>query len=81
MKAISESTGRGLAIVKADLKKEGDLGLVAMVGQPVATIGHLLTRGTAFEEQPKDPLQTKALDGTFRLQEPQGDRDKLWPLC
>ncbi|KAG1893297.1 ATP-dependent DNA ligase [Suillus fuscotomentosus] len=31
IKAISESTGRGgLATVKADLKKEGDLGLVAM---------------------------------------------------
>ena len=31
IKAISESTGRSLATVKADLKKEGDLGLVAMV--------------------------------------------------
>ncbi|KAF8140277.1 ATP-dependent DNA ligase [Boletus edulis] len=29
VKAISESTGRSLAVVKADLKKEGDLGLVA----------------------------------------------------
>lgn len=32
IKAISESTGRSLATIKADLKKEGDLGLVAMVG-------------------------------------------------
>ena len=31
IKAIGESTGRGLATIKADLKKEGDLGLVAMV--------------------------------------------------
>ena len=31
IKAISVSTGRSLATVKADLKKEGDLGLVAMV--------------------------------------------------
>lgn len=31
IKAISESTGRSLATIKADLKKEGDLGLVAMV--------------------------------------------------
>lgn len=31
VKAIGESTGRSLAIIKADLKKEGDLGLVAMV--------------------------------------------------
>ncbi|EIW86741.1 ATP-dependent DNA ligase [Coniophora puteana RWD-64-598 SS2] len=30
IKAISESTGRSLATVKADLKKEGDLGLVAL---------------------------------------------------
>jgi DNA ligase 1 len=31
IKAIAESTGRSLAVIKADLKKEGDLGLVAMV--------------------------------------------------
>lgn len=31
IKAIGESTGRSLATIKADLKKEGDLGLVAMV--------------------------------------------------
>ena len=31
IKAIGESTGRSIATVKADLKKEGDLGLVAMV--------------------------------------------------
>ncbi|KAH9944352.1 ATP-dependent DNA ligase [Epithele typhae] len=30
IKAITESTGRSTAVVKADLKKEGDLGLVAM---------------------------------------------------
>lgn len=32
IKAISESTGRKPQSVKDDLKKEGDLGLVAMVG-------------------------------------------------
>jgi DNA ligase 1 len=31
VKAISESSGRSAAKVKSDLKKEGDLGLVAMV--------------------------------------------------
>jgi hypothetical protein len=31
IKAIAESTGRSLAVIKADLKREGDLGLVAMV--------------------------------------------------
>ncbi|CCL99545.1 uncharacterized protein FIBRA_01563 [Fibroporia radiculosa] len=30
IKAIGESTGRSLAVVKSELKKEGDLGLVAM---------------------------------------------------
>ncbi|KAF8622465.1 hypothetical protein AX15_006986 [Amanita polypyramis BW_CC] len=30
IKAIAESTGRSLSIIKADLKREGDLGLVAM---------------------------------------------------
>ncbi|KAJ6604634.1 ATP-dependent DNA ligase [Mycena vulgaris] len=30
IKAIGESTGRSIAVIKADLKKEGDLGLVAM---------------------------------------------------
>jgi len=30
IKAIGESTGRSIAVVKADLKREGDLGLVAM---------------------------------------------------
>ncbi|ESK86638.1 dna ligase [Moniliophthora roreri MCA 2997] len=30
IKAIAESTGRSLATIKGDLKKEGDLGLVAM---------------------------------------------------
>lgn len=33
IKAIGESTGRGNAVIKADLKKEGDLGLVAMASQ------------------------------------------------
>jgi hypothetical protein len=30
IKAIGESTGRSLTQIKTDLKKEGDLGLVAM---------------------------------------------------
>jgi DNA ligase N terminus len=34
IKAIGESTGRSLQLIKADLKKEGDLGLVAMVSEP-----------------------------------------------
>ncbi|KAI0308878.1 DNA ligase I, partial [Amylostereum chailletii] len=33
IKAIGESTGRSIAVVKASLKKEGDLGLVAMASK------------------------------------------------
>jgi DNA ligase-1 len=32
MKAIADSTGRNVKQIKEDLKKEGDLGKVAMVG-------------------------------------------------
>lgn len=42
IKAIGESTGRSLSIVKADLKKEGDLGLVAMVSASFSSIDDLL---------------------------------------
>lgn len=34
VKAIGESTGRSVTIIKADLQREGDLGLVAMVSYP-----------------------------------------------
>ena len=37
IKAIGESTGRSLSLIKADLKKDGDLGLVAMVVQILAS--------------------------------------------
>lgn len=38
IKAITDSTGRSGAQVKADLKKEGDLGLVAMVCAQTPTL-------------------------------------------
>ncbi|EJT98065.1 ATP-dependent DNA ligase [Dacryopinax primogenitus] len=43
-KAIAESTGRSLAKIKADLKKEGDLGLVAMMSRN--------TQPTMFKPKP-----------------------------
>ena len=43
LKAIGESAGRSLSLVKADLKKEGDLGLVAMVSTGLLTLGSKLT--------------------------------------
>jgi DNA ligase 1 len=42
IKAITDSTGRSNALVKADLKKEGDLGLVAMVAPQTASSFSLL---------------------------------------
>jgi len=42
IKAIGESTGRSLQVIKAELKKEGDLGLVAMVS---GSVGDRNTRG------------------------------------
>ncbi|KZT50475.1 DNA ligase I [Calocera cornea HHB12733] len=43
-KAIAESTGRSLAKIKADLRKEGDLGLVAMMSRN--------TQPTMFKPKP-----------------------------
>ena len=38
IKAIAESTGRSLNLIKADLKREGDLGLVAMVSLNIPVV-------------------------------------------
>lgn len=67
IKAISESTGRSLAIVKADLKKEGDLGLVASARMQYFHLAALMTRIHSIElqSQPEDAIQTQVLDGSF----------------
>src|SRR5258708_29814292 len=44
VKAIGESTGRSLQLIKADLKKEGDLGLVAMVRNYYLLCRHMSRR-------------------------------------
>ena len=41
IKAISESTGRSISTLKAELKKEGDLGLVAMVCRRILAPDHV----------------------------------------
>jgi len=60
IKAIGESTGRSLSLIKADLKKDGDLGLVAMVLCRLfvfpSTI--LFTQLTELQKQSKDVIQT-----------------------
>ena len=60
VKAIGESTGRSLNLVKADLKKEGDLGLVAMVRDFLTLENHVndlqqnskSTQKTLFKPKP-----------------------------
>jgi DNA ligase N terminus len=81
IKAIAESTGRSLAVIKADLKKEGDLGLVAMVCLGPTIHGGNLIACPALEELPENSIQTKALDSAFRLLSAEGHCPDLWKLC
>ena len=79
IKAIGESTGRSLATVKAELKKEGDLGLVAMVSTGCIYAHPIqLTYGTEFQEQPEDFVQTEAHDTFDSVQELEGDCSQQW---
>ncbi|KAG6890419.1 hypothetical protein C0995_008773 [Termitomyces sp. Mi166 len=60
VKAIAESTGRSIAVIKADLQREGDLGLVAM-----ASLSHSNRRNQPetipleLQKLSKDPVQAK----------------------
>lgn len=74
LKAIGESTGRSLAVVKSDLKRDGDLGLVAMVPSRFYWFVLMLTISTAFEEQSENSIQAEASHSPFRVQEPERDR-------
>lgn len=68
LKAIGESTGRSLSLVKADLKKEGDLGLVAMVSTEKLTFGSRLISLIELKKQPKDYFQAKTSHSSIRVQ-------------
>lgn len=60
LKAIGESTGRNLSTIKSDLKKEGDLGLVAMVFSFLVTMSLWESHPfiPALQKQPEDVVQT-----------------------
>lgn len=77
IKAIGESTGRSLAVIKSDLKKEGDLGLVAMVSLawvPVFQGGLIRDRAIQeLEEQPKDYFQAQTTHSPFCLHASEGN--------
>jgi hypothetical protein len=81
IKAIGESTGRSLQLIKADLKKEGDLGLVAMVSK-LSTVTHsnTLTFLKELQKYAKDPVQAKAAHGSFRVLKLKGDRSQCRSL-
>lgn len=81
IKAIGESTGRSLSLIKADLKKEGDLGLVAMVHAHLYVHStFFLTHFTELQKQSEDAIQTQAFDGTIRFFQSTGYCPLLWPI-
>lgn len=72
VKAIAESTGRATTKIKEDLRKEGDLGKVAMVRLRIRAVT-ALSSPIELEEQPTYHVQTKSLDGTISLSESDGN--------
>lgn len=70
VKAIAESTGRATTKIKEDLRKEGDLGKVAMVGAIPSLRIYLQAE---LEKQPTYDVQAKSPNGTIGV--PELDRD------
>lgn len=64
VKAIAESTGRATTKIKEDLRREGDLGKVAMVSKRECVAVDSL----AVEKQPAYHVQAKAADCSRRVQ-------------
>ncbi|KAI6031846.1 hypothetical protein BKA83DRAFT_90832 [Pisolithus microcarpus] len=72
IKAISESTGRTLATLKAELKKEGDLGLVAMhlynlSYQSQAKKVSIITKLLAACQEMEAKYIVRSLEGKLRI--------------
>lgn len=66
-------------MVKADLKKEGDLGLVAMVCVSTRSWKEpCLISSIELEEQSEDALQAQAFNPPNGVQEPEGDCSEQW---
>ncbi len=65
IKAIGESTGRSLATIKAELKKEGDLGLVAMASRGSWSISAILMSLQNSKNRQKTLAKPKALTIPF----------------
>lgn len=75
VKAIAESTGRATTKIKDDLRKEGDLGKVAMVR---ICIVHLIPGRVAdpseLKKYPTDNVQAETSHSPLRLSE--SDRNR-----
>lgn len=67
VKAIAESTGRNANKIKEDLRKEGDLGKVAMVSDR-----RRCTLTPELEKRPADNVQAQAVDCSVSVPEPDG---------
>jgi hypothetical protein len=77
VKAIAESTGRATTKIKEDLRKEGDLGKVAMVSPP-ASSSRLAKRLIELAKYSTHNVQAETSDCPFRVSEVDGHRESLW---
>jgi hypothetical protein len=90
IKAIAQSTGRTPASIKTDLRKVGDLGLVAEViyfpadrdlreSPRFALADH--TSSTAIARETEDPLCGEKVDCAIRVQVPERYRGSFRQRC
>jgi DNA ligase-1 len=78
VKAIAESTGRATTKIKEDLRREGDLGKVAMVSRLTQRITLLMA---AVSEQSANDVQAEAAYRPGRVQGPHGYRQGQRECC
>lgn len=76
IKAIAESTGRSNAKIKEDLRKEGDLGKVAMVSRasPIMCLATAQAEHIGFPQHAAHNVQAQTLDCAFGLSKSNGYR-------
>lgn len=72
VKAIAESTGRATSKIKEDLRKEGDLGKVAMVSLP-PKLHRRITEQAEFTKHSANHVQAKSTDCPIGISGLDGD--------
>ena len=86
VKAIAESTGRAVPKLKDDLRKEGDLGKVAMVSQSLQSIvsgtgrTELIVR-LDVEKYPAYNVQAESVDSTWGIQRSHRNCKSIGQCC